>query len=220
MFEGDRSSVFRDFDLALRCVTSCSVVSRGRWHDVRCGSGESDADFVDNGGVVFAEDVFFGGFNRCSVSRMLSRFVLDTRLSSMRRAEAADPIFRYLNRAPEKEVPLGSPAIKEVIWSNGYKAATGTKMLGRFEDGSAAVLRHDVGRGHTYLIGVALNDVVRRNQQDRDYEAQRIYANGFEPGTDVWLLILRAWYETYSDTEFVWAQFLKEEVGVDAVARR
>ena len=114
--------------------------------------------------------------------------------------EATDPTLRYLNRAAEKEVPLGSSAIPEVIWSNGYKPAAGTRSLAQFEDGSTAVLRHDVGRGHTYLIGVALNDVVLRNQQNRDYEAQRIYVNGFEPGTDVWLLLLRAWYETYSDT--------------------
>ena len=49
-------------------------------------------------------------------------------------------------------------------------------------------------------MGVALNDVVLRNQQNRDYEAQRIYVNGFEPGTDVWLLLLRAWYEAYSES--------------------
>ena len=156
--------------------------------------------FVVNGGVVFAEDVFFGGFkplfgfDEVIPLRTRHKIIFDATDTK------SDPVFRYLNRAPEKEVPLGSPAIKEVIWTNGYKAAVGTKILGRFEDGSAAVLRHDVGRGHTYLIGVALNDVVRRNQQNRDYEAQRIYANGFEPGTDVWLLILRAWYETYSDT--------------------
>ncbi len=159
------------------------------------------ADFVDRGGVIFAQDVFWGGF------RPLFGFEEVTPLRTRHKIifdapspEAADPVFHYLNRPAEKEVPLGSAAIQEVIWSNGYKAA-GSRVLGRFEDGSAAVLRHDVGRGHAYLIGVALNDVVRRNQQNRDYEAQRIYVNGFEPGTDVWLLILRAWYETYSDTD-------------------
>ena len=157
-------------------------------------------DFVVNGGVVFAEDVFFGGFKPLfgfdDVVPLRTRHKIKFDVSDPK----SDPVFRYLNRAPEKEVPLGSPPIKEVIWTNGYKGAAGTKILGRFEDGSAAVLRHDLGRGHTYLIGVALNDVVRRNQQNRDYEAQRIYANGFEPGTDVWLLMLRAWYETYSET--------------------
>ncbi len=158
-------------------------------------------DFVAHGGVVFAQDVFGGGFKPlfgfedAVPLRTRHKIVFDTA-----DPKTTDPVFRYLNRPAEKEVPLGSPAIKEVIWTNGYKAAAGTHTLGRFEDGTAAVLRRDFGRGHVYLIGVALNDVVRRNQQNRDYEAQRIYVNGFEPGTDVWLLILRAWYETYSDT--------------------
>jgi hypothetical protein len=182
-------------------------------------------DFVAHGGVIFAQDISWGGFKPLFgfedvfPLRTRHKIVFDTTTGKTVRPhtdrdstepdstkpdttkpDAADPVLRYLNRAEEKEVPLGAPAIREVIWTNGYKAAAGTQILGRFEDGSAAVLRHDVGHGHTYLIGLTLNDVVLRNQQNRDYEAQRIYANGFEPGTDVWLLLLRAWYETYSDT--------------------
>lgn len=162
---------------------------------------QSITDFVTQGGAVFAQDVFWGGFKSLfgfedvAPLRTRHKIVFDTA-----NPNAPEPVFQYLNRREEKEAPLGSSEIKEVIWTNGYTAAAGTKTLGRFEDGSAAVLRHDVGRGHAYLIGVALNDVVRRNQQNRDYEAQRIYVNAFEPGTDIWLLILRAWYETYSDT--------------------
>ncbi len=162
---------------------------------------QSISGFVVHGGVIFAQDVFWGGFkplfgfDEVIPLRTRHKIIFDAQNPG-----TSDPVFQYLNRPAEKEVPLGSAAIQEVIWTNGYRAATGTQILGRFEDGSAAVLRHDVGRGHTYLIGVALNDVVRRNQQNRDYEAQRIYVNGFEPGTDVWLLILRAWYETYSDS--------------------
>jgi hypothetical protein len=158
-------------------------------------------DFVAQGGVLFAQDVFWGGFKPLFgfedviPLRTRHKIVFDTT-----NPNATSPLFQYLNRPEEKEVPLGSPQIKEVIWTNGYQAAPGTQVLGRFDDGSAAVLRHDVGRGHAYLIGLALNDVVLRNQQNRDYEAQRIYVNGFEPGTDVWFLILRAWYETYSDS--------------------
>jgi hypothetical protein len=158
-------------------------------------------DFVSHGGVVFAQDVFGGGFK--PLFGFEDAIPLRTRhkiIFDASHGNANDPVFRYLNRPEEKETPLGSPEISEVIWSNGYKPAAGAQVLGRFEDGSAAVLRHDLGKGHAYLIGVALDDVVLRNQQNRDYEAQRIYVNGFEPGTDVWLLILRAWYETYSDT--------------------
>jgi len=43
-----------------------------------------------------------------------------------------------------------------------------------------------------------LMDVVLRSQSNRDFEAERHYVNAFEPGADVWLLILRAWYEAYA----------------------
>jgi hypothetical protein len=171
----------------------------GRTYDA--AQAQAISDFVAHGGVIFAQNVFWGGFK--TLFGFEDLVPLRTRHKIVFNAtglEATDPTLRYLNRAAEKEVPLGSSAIPEVIWSNGYKPAAGTRSLAQFEDGSTAVLRHDVGRGHTYLIGVALNDVVLRNQQNRDYEAQRIYVNGFEPGTDVWLLLLRAWYETYSDT--------------------
>jgi hypothetical protein len=171
----------------------------GRTYDA--AQAQAISDFVAHGGVIFAQNVFWGGFK--TLFGFEDLVPLRTRHKIVFNApglEATDPTLRYLNRAAEKEVPLGSSAIPEVIWSNGYKPAPGTRSLARFEDGSTAVLKHDVGRGHAYLIGVALNDVVLRNQQNRDYEAQRIYVNGFEPGTDVWLLLLRAWYETYSDT--------------------
>ena len=152
-------------------------------------------DFVTKGGTIFAQDVLWGGF------RPLFGFDEVVPLRSRHKIVIRqDPLFQYLNRPEEKEIPLGSLSIPEVIWTNGYKASVGTQCLARFDDGSAAILRHDVGKGHTYLIGVALDDVVLRDQQNRDYEAQRIYANGFEPGSDVWLLILRAWYEMYSDS--------------------
>lgn len=161
--------------------------------------GKLITDFVSQGGNLFAQDVFWGGFRQLfgfddvTPLRTRHRIVFDTTDPA-----ATDPVLQYLNRPAEKEVQLGSAAIQEVIWTNGYKASAGTRILARFEDGSAAVLRHDVGLGHAYLIGVALNDVVLRNQQNRDYEAQRIYVNGFDPGTDVWFLLLRSWYENYS----------------------
>ena len=52
-----------------------------------------------------------------------------------------------------------------------------------------ALLTNSVGKGRR--TGLSLLDVVLRSQNNRDY-AQRHYVNGFEPGADVWLLILRA----------------------------
>ena len=73
----------------------------------------------------------------------------------------------------------------------------GLKCWHDFDDGSAALLTNSVGKGRVYLLGLSLLDVVLRSQNNRDYEAQRHYVNAFEPGADVWLLILRAWYENY-----------------------
>jgi hypothetical protein len=69
-------------------------------------------------------------------------------------------------------------------------------VLAHFEDGSAAVLRKFWGKGTAYLCGISFHDVVLRNQVNRDFDAERHYVNAFEPGADVWLLLLRAWYET------------------------
>ena len=59
-------------------------------------------------------------------------------------------------------------------------------MLAHFDDGSAALLTNSVGKGRVYLLGLSLLDVVLRNQDNHDYEAQRHYVNAFEPGADVW----------------------------------
>ena len=130
----------------------------GRTYDA--GQAQAISDFVARGGIIFAQNVLWGGFKTLFgfddvvPLRTRHKIVFDTT-----NPEATDATLRYLNRPAEKEVPLGSSAIPEVIWSNGYKPAAGTRSLARFEDGSIAVLRHDVGRGHTYLIGVALEDL-------------------------------------------------------------
>ena len=123
--------------------------------------------------------------------------------------KSADPIFQYLNRLRRKGGSAGSSAIREVIWTNGYKARREPECWG---DSRMVLPRCSgtmLGRGHAYLIGVALNDVVRRNQQNRDYEAQRIYVNGFEPGTDVWLLICGHGTKPTRTPEFASAPFLQ-----------
>lgn len=148
---------------------------------------------VENGGSLFAVNVLAGsarplfGFSGVSPSRRRYRVNF---------ASGSDPILRYLNRAEELEVPLGSPRAGDIFWTNGYAAQESATVLGRFEDGSVALLTNHLGKGRTYLAGVSYNDVVLRNQVDRDFNAERHYVNAFEPGADVWILLLRAWYES------------------------
>lgn len=108
-----------------------------------------------------------------------------------------DPSLVYINRPEELQTRLGDPHAGNIYWTNGYISDGSAQVLARFEDGSAAVLCKTTGKGVAYLSGVSLRDAVLRSQVDRDYDAQRHYVNAFEPGADVWLLFLRAWYESH-----------------------
>lgn len=148
---------------------------------------------ADSGGSLFAVNVFAGamrplfGFSAVTPSQRRYRVKFDT---------DADNILRYLNRPEELEVPLANPKAGDIFWSNGYTPDSHASVLARFEDGSAAMLRNRVGKGCVYVVGVSYFDVVLRSQVNRDFEAERHYVNRFEPGADVWMLLLRAWYES------------------------
>jgi len=151
--------------------------------------------FVRQGGFIFAQNVFWGGVQPLFGFRS---FVPSRKRHLLAFSSTTDPVLKYLNRPEEREVSLGSDHFPEVIWSNGYIPATGADVIARFDDGTAALLTNSIGKGKVYLLGLSLLDVVLRSQNNRDYEAQRHYVNAFEPGADVWLLILRAWYENYA----------------------
>jgi hypothetical protein len=148
---------------------------------------------VRSGGSLFAVNVLsrnlgpLFGFSAVTPSRQ--RYQVNFSAGS-------DPALHYLNRPEELQVPLGTAKYPEIFWTNGYTAEPSAAVLARFEDGSVAVLRKSWGKGTAYLCGLSFHDVVLRNQVNRDFDAERHYVNAFEPGSDVWLLFLRAWYET------------------------
>jgi hypothetical protein len=148
---------------------------------------------VRAGGSIFAVDVLAGalkplfGFRDSVASRR--RYRVDF-------APNSDPALRYLNRPEEQSVPLGNTKYTDIFWTNGYTPGANAKVLARYEDGTAALLRNAIGEGSTYLCGISYHEAVLRNQVNRDYDAERHYVNNFEPGADVWMLLLRAWYES------------------------
>jgi hypothetical protein len=164
------------------------------WHTFTQEQAEQLTTFVRNGGYVFAQNIFWGGLRELfgysefkpSRKRYHLAFV------------GADPVMKYLNRPQERKVRLGSESYNEIFWSNGYVLSGGAVALAHFDDGTAALATNVVGKGRVYLLGLSLMDVVLRSQSNRDFEAERHYVNAFEPGADVWLLILRAWYEAYA----------------------
>jgi hypothetical protein len=157
------------------------------------GQIEELTSHVQRGGNLFAVNVVarslgpLFGFSAVTPSRQ--RYQVNFNAGS-------DPALRYLNRPEELQVPLGARKYDQIFWTNGYTPEETASVLARFEDGTAAVLRKSWGKGAAYLCGVSFHEVVLRNQVNRDFDAERFYVNAFEPGSDVWLLLLRAWYET------------------------
>jgi hypothetical protein len=148
---------------------------------------------VTNGGSLLSFNVSAGalrplfGFREMAPSRRRHRVIFDA---------STDPIERYLNRPEEREVQLGNAKYDEIFWTNGYTPDGTSETLAHFDDGTAAVLRKKSGEGTAYVFGLSLQDAVLRSQVNRDYDAERHYVNAFEPGADVWMLMLRAWYES------------------------
>lgn len=116
------------------------------------------------------------------------------------RFTADDPILSYVDHPREREISLGNGEeqfYRQVIWSRGYEAASAA-VLGRFDDGSAALTRNYFGRGISYLFGLAWEESVLLPRLGNDWEAQRDFVNAVEPSADVVLLMLRALYGSYA----------------------
>ncbi len=150
--------------------------------------------YVQNGGNIFAVNVFAGALKGLFG---FTNYVPSQRRYYVNFVPGADPAERYINRPEELQTRLGDARLGNIFWTNGYTSDGTSTALAHFEDSSVAVLRKNTGKGSTYLCGVSLLDVVLRSQVNGDYDAERHYANTFEPGADVWLLLLRAWYESH-----------------------
>jgi hypothetical protein len=153
------------------------------------------AQYVQAGGTVFAQNVIWGvlkplfGFRNVQSGRSRHWVTILTE---------SHPLFKYLDRPEEKRVRLANETVSSLFTTNGYTSDGTSEVLASFEDGSAALLGKSIGRGTVFVSGVGFDDVILRSQCNRHFQAPRAYVNAFEPGGDVWMLILRAWYENYS----------------------
>ncbi|MGC1105290.1 MAG: hypothetical protein WA876_02015 [Candidatus Acidiferrales bacterium] len=149
--------------------------------------------YVSSGGSIFAVDIFAGGLRDLFGFRA---YTPSQRRYFVNFVPNSDPAVRYINRPEELQTRLGDPHAGNIYWTNAYTSDGTSQVLARFDDGSPAVLRKTTGKGVAYLSGVSFWDAVLRSQVARHYEAERHYVNAFEPGADVWMLLLRAWYES------------------------
>ncbi|HYK91547.1 MAG TPA: polysaccharide deacetylase family protein [Acidobacteriota bacterium] len=149
--------------------------------------------FVERGGVLLATQVqgsqFFPLFGLAKATTSRTNF-------RVRFTSTDDPSVRYLNRPEEKVISLGDSSLySETVWSTEYLPSSGTQVLARYENGSAALTRNSYGRGLAYALGLGFKETTLIPQLARSFEAARRFINWFEPSGDVFRLFLRGLYE-------------------------
>ena len=103
------------------------------------------------------------------------------------------PELAYFDHENEKTISLGEDnGGNNVIKTYGYSLNETAKALAYFDTDEVAVIRNIKGEGRAYLFGVEWRDVIQRPQLNRDFEAERVYSNGFEPSADVFPLFVRS----------------------------
>lgn len=159
--------------------------------DVTLNRSELSAlkNWVSEGGILLAPFIknteLFGLFGIQSTKLDKYRYILD-----WTEAETFTEL-KWIDDPMEKSLPLADSDYYKSIYTRGYTVSTAQAMA-YFEDNKVAVCRNDYGKGRAYAFGVEWKDVILRNLLNKDYKAQRSYSNGFEPTTDVFMLLLRA----------------------------
>jgi hypothetical protein len=149
---------------------------------------DSLIEYINIGGVLIATSVhdayFYPLFGISSNNSSTSHHTISFDMS------IADPSTRWLNDSMEQTISLGKLSYPTVIGTLDYDVSTAYKMA-RYEDSTTAITKNNYGVGFAYALGFSYKNLVLRNQINKDYEAQRIYSNGFEPTTDAVILFIK-----------------------------
>jgi hypothetical protein len=145
-------------------------------------------NYISGGGVFITSSMRDSSFfTACGISGYISE---DT-LYSVEWDISSDPfLFEQINDSLEKTVSLGDSANGPTFFTRGYILNTALSY-GNYENGISALAVNQFGNGTVYTFGPDLRDIYIRNLLDYDVNAHRTYSNGFEPGSDVFMFIIR-----------------------------
>jgi len=148
------------------------------------------ATYARTGGVLIGINVLGGGLNRI--------FGFDEVIASRKhtRVELSDmQVIGKLNTLPGKTIRLASAAISESVLGSYSYSSPKHAPLGRYEDGSAAIIYNAFERGNVYAIGFDVGFYILKGYNRRLEGVASTYANDFEPSIDVILSLLKNIYK-------------------------
>ncbi len=153
-------------------------------------------EYVENGGVLVSQVVIgnklFSLFGIKDLDESKKRYTINFQKSSI------DSSLLYLDRPEEQTVSLGNKKLfTSTIWTHAFSVAE-AKVLASTEDKKTIFSVNQYGDGFAYVLGVSLSDSVLLPHVGNDYEAQRGWINTFEPGSDVFILIMKSIYEQFN----------------------
>lgn len=144
-------------------------------------------DWVYDGGTLITSSMRETDlFNICGISASTS----SNTLFELTWDTTAANVFDYINDSLEVKILLGDSASTTTYYSRYYDLTTGIS-LASYENGEPALVKNTWGQGTVYTFGPDFRDLTIRSQINADVNANRTYSNGFEPGADVIMFIVR-----------------------------
>lgn len=107
--------------------------------------------------------------------------------------DSTDSSYRWLDDDKEKQILLADTSYITSLPTRSYTVSNAS-ILATFEDQTSAFVKNNYGLGASYVLGLNWRDIVLRNQISAHYKAARSFSNDFEPGTDVFILFIKALY--------------------------
>lgn len=159
--------------------------------------------YVQNGGILFGGDIkddttFYKLFGINEVHSNNTHY----RLQFQPQVDTA--LFTYFNHPLEKTIALGDSTYGLMFYTHYYDYDSAEALA--YLDGDTskpALLRHQYQQGSTYAFGMKFRDVMVRYLMNRDFSAERVWSNGFEPSGDMMPLLLRSLCAKHMD-HLVW----------------
>lgn len=171
-------------------IQSKIIFSSSNIETITFNTAEKDSlkSFVKNGGVWVAtnnkESSLNSVFGISSTLFNYSRFYLNFKTNK-------DPfLFKYFDEPAEKQIRFGDTADYATTIGTRAFAVTTADTLATYETNEVAATHNNYFSGHTYMLGTQYKEIILRAQVKQDYGAARYYSNNFEPGGDVYMMLI------------------------------